>query len=323
MRHFLWPLLLGVSLSTNPTTSHAGTEEILPPDVAQSCILNSDDFDENWLRLRFHDTPGNPLSGQEIGPFFDIDSGIVYIFPSDGPGFSEDAYGQSENCAFFNWAGHMFYWLTSSIDDGKMGVQPKEVTGLTPTAKLVFNGEWFYQLVHGKDGLELIRSADAVPPGSRFRPRTAKGDADAIGQAGTNGVLFTQADSTASTDSSMVYYSVHANRAYGYLRDAVQNDNPFFQFDEFPDTNDDACRALYYGLLNGFVDIQTEYGLLSLIMIDSYCPLSLLQQFAVELETFLKSELEALEREFPIIKEILAFLEKKNPYSSLPRLPTE
>lgn len=281
--------------------------KVLPPDAAKTCALQAGEFENDWLKLTFPDGPetrGNPLRGNTIGPFFDIDSGLVYVFPFDGPHFEAGKYGLPDNCEGYQWGAQMFYWLTSTIQDGKEGVQNPAPQPTTGDTRWVFASEWFYHMVESDDGPVLLGQGGVRSQSEAFRIRTDK--ADSVGQAGeTKGVLFTQASGDVSQDSSIVYYSVHANRNYGYIRDAVLKDSWVFTFDGFPDTAQKACEGLYYGLLNGFINLENEFAPLTLAMIDVYCPLELVQDIAVKIEKELLSELEKIEEKYPIIKSIL------------------
>lgn len=326
MRLTILKMMLATTLAVFAAPASAGSHSVLPPDAKPICQLTQKDFNDNWLNLTFPKTKGNPLGSNTIpgvyptiGPFYDNESGIVYIFPADGPNFDPKQYGESnKNCAFFDWANHMFYWLTSTVNDGRIDQPPQ--TRKTPNAMMdyVFESEWFYQAVAAEDGKLALVRADAVEASkgaTAATPRATKLNEDGVGQAGGDGVLFTQPMTAGAESGSLVYYSIHTNRAYGYMREAVRRGSWFFDFKDFTHTREQACSALYYGLLHGYVDISGEYGPLTLIMIDDYCPLDVFQELAAGLEWFIEKEIELLEAAFPEVRKIIEHLEKTNPYS--------
>lgn len=279
-----------------------------PTDVAATCALQSDAVSGDWIKLTFPDAEGNPLSGQVIGPFYDIDSGLVYVFPPAGAAFSAGGYGEPDACAFFQWSSRMFYWLTSTLYDGKMTVKPTDPKPTDAETKYVFANEFFYRLAEDAKGdPALIAQSEFGDPRLVMKLRRAKGD-DTVGQAGrTSGVLFSQPATGVSSGSSTVYYSVHTNRTYGYVRDALNNpgiiNDIFFSFDKFPDTHDATCRAMYYGFLNDFIDMSGEYGVLSPAILDSFCPIKDLQELIGDLESDFAKEFPKLTKLIEIIAE--------------------
>ena len=167
MRLTVLMMTLAATLAFFVAPASAGSHLILPPDAKQTCRLTPKDFNDNWLKLTFPNTKGNPLGSNTIpgvyptiGPFYDNQSGIVYIFPADGPNFNPDQYGEGKkNCAFFDWANHMFYWLTSTVNDGRIGEPLKTPQAPNAMMDYVFESEWFYQAVAAEDGkLALVRA---------------------------------------------------------------------------------------------------------------------------------------------------------------------
>ena len=253
---------------------------ILPSDAAQTCVVSAGEFNTSWSRLTFPQQEANPFSDKEIGPFYDSDSGLIYVFPPNGPAFnaSHSAYeDDTGDCAFFQWSSQMFMWLTSSVADSvELPANPQSPNA---TTDYVFSSEFMYHLVDDHKTLSaqssLGNSAASLPV------RTGKTDdssaVDSIGQAGSvEGVLFTQLDTDVSKGSSLVYYSVHTNRPYGYVRDAVLSKggnlpDGLGDFSQFPANVTDTCNSLLYGLTNGFFTFETEASILSLVFFDLYC----------------------------------------------------
>lgn len=356
-----YTILTGAIAALCPVWALADASSVLPPDVAQNCEVPQEVFDESWVKLDFHDTKGNPLTGQSIGPFYDEKNGLVYVFPFDGPGFEEGAYGQSKNCSFMQWGTQMFYWLTSTIEDGKQGVPPETPGATDADTKYVFNSEFFYLVeqtgTDDKGMPERIMTAQDNSGNNVAHklPRTSKGNPDGVGQAGrTHGVLFAQPSGQVSKDGSLVYYSIHANRTYGYLRDAQLKreagemslfERWRYKWDAFPSDHDEVCKALYYGLFNGFIEYDLtiptienqNWGTLSLAMIDSYCPKSWVQNIMYDVEVAfmwllghswgsLHEKLEAIEKNveyftnpdnLPPIKDVVQYVEPAVDYLSM------
>lgn len=321
-----------------------GPLSVLPPDAANSCTVAEDEFDAEWVKLQFPTTDtneGNPLRGNVIGPFYDIDSGLVYVFPFDGPGLTETYNKDEDNCTFFKWSSQMFYWLTSTIQDGKMNVPPTDPVEPSADTKYVFANEFFYHVIPNADGsgLELIPQDEVHDQTTVLNARASKGNpdpsqsADGVDQARSSGVLFTHASTDVSSDGGLVYYSVHANRSYGYIKHAQLNENwlekLIFNWDEFPDDHHEICMALYYGLFHGFIDITDKFGILSLAMIDVYCPIKELNSFAAGLERFVADDFPEIAKlleemsgglnpaNLPAIENLIPFVEPAVDYLSM------
>ena len=234
----------------------------IPSSVEKVCEVSDDTFNKSWVNISL------PVgkSGYPIGPFFDKESGIAYIFPANGPAFST-AWEKDTNCAFYKWSSQMFLWLTSSVSD--TGTPPSgsafSHTGInTP---YVFSSEFFYRLTNG-----VLTPQSHTNPLSMKHLRSTKQDEgeDSIGQAGGEGVLFTQANTDISKSSSLVYYEVLTNRSYGYVADAVINDakSPY-NYTEFVDDSAGSCSAIKYGFDQGFVD---NTGQTAALLYNLFCP---------------------------------------------------
>ncbi len=179
-----------------------------------------------------------------VGPFYDKQSGLVYVFPPDGPGFNPKA----PNNDFFKWAAQMFLWTTSTVSDNldKLPPNPKPPSSRTP---YVFNSEFFYKY---SDGTLTPQSADGAGA-AYFTLRSLKPkDTDGVGQAGGNGVLLSQSDNKASRKTSLVYYGVHTNRVLGYV--AAANLKASNTYTQFPSDSSSVCEAIKYGLDNGYAE---------------------------------------------------------------------
>ena len=243
-----------IGLFTATIAFSATAQTYFPPDVDTSkCALSADEFNNQWTKLSVL-SPNNPF-----GPVYDATSGMIYVFPADGPDFSKES---TNHCDFYKWGAQMFLWMTSSIDSSSG--RPTQPTFPT-TLPYVFNSEFFYRLSADHTKL-LAQSSDMTSPSMVVSLRTAKNDEDgSIGQAGGNGVLLTQGSSP-----SLTYYGVHVNRLYGYflnLYDKVispaidVNENIKIdpvkidpQLSRFPTTATDACSTLYYANQKGFVE---------------------------------------------------------------------
>lgn len=231
-----------VGAIATPLPSTAQT--YFPPNVDKSkCSLSASEFNDDWTKLKLF-SPTAPF-----GPVYDPTSGMVYVFPTNGPEFSKES---TDHCDFYKWGAQMFLWLTSTINDtGSQTTNPQFPIDLP----YVFNSEFFYRLSADHKQL-LAQGTDVTPPSMAVSLRTKKSDEDdSIGQAGdTSGVLLTQGES-----SSLTFYAVHTNRLYGYflnLYDEVLKDLVKFDPDlaRFPTTAVDACATLAYAKENGFVE---------------------------------------------------------------------
>lgn len=258
-----------ISLNLPILTSASAAEPLagyIPSDVKQVCQISSDTFNNRWVKLSL------PVGkdGLSIGPFYDEDSGIVYIFPADGPDFTTSGYADTD-CAFFDWSAQMFLWLTSSVSSGE---KPSTIHAPDDETSYVFSSEFLYRLNDGV--LEPQSEEDETPT---MQVRSAKGDArlTSIGQAGGEGVLFTQNQNNVSKSSSLVYYEVLTNRSYGYVRDAVHKSAPSpNNYSEFVHSATESCSAMKYGFDNGFVNNkdQTAAFLYNLFCPDNTVPVN-------------------------------------------------
>ena len=225
----------------------------IPIDVKNTCSISTDDFEKNWANINL------PKLGS-LSPFFDKDSGIVYIFPANGPNFDS-----SDDCAFFEWSSQMFLWLTSTVNDVTSAASAShKKTGVnTP---YVFSSEFFYRLEN-----DVLVPQDRSLTASRKHIRVQKSvdSADSTGQAGGNGVLFTHANTDISNSSSLVYYEMLTNRSYGYVTDAVTKNTALpNNFSEFVSNAAKSCQAIKYGIDNGFVN-NTD---ISKTLYSLFCP---------------------------------------------------
>lgn len=237
------------------TGSSAYAQTYFPPDVSTTqCSLTSEEFNNNWTRLSVF-SPKMPF-----GPVYGQTSGMVYVFPANGPDFSAT---KTDNCDFYKWGAQMFLWLTSTIDAVPSAPTHPEFSARLP---YVFNSEFFYRL--SSDHAELLpqgldRQTDPSPQLS-INLRTSKSDEDeTIAQAGGSGVLLTQA--SAPVSPSVTYYGIHVNRLYGYflnLYDKVISHvaSPYDgaevdpKLSRFPTTAAEACATLDYANHKGFVE---------------------------------------------------------------------
>ncbi|MFC3156956.1 hypothetical protein [Gilvimarinus japonicus] len=253
---------IGISatfLLTAGSSSLLQAQTYFPSDVDTSlCSLTSSEF-SNWVTLTL--PPFAPNSA--IGPVFDKDSGMPYIFPPAGPYFPKDrpdaSHAQPTDCDFYKWGSQMFLWLTSTINDG---TKPSGAPNYSAELPFVFNSEFFYRLSGDQtallpQGSEASSNSDTL----KVKLRTAKGD-ESIGQAGGNGVLLSQ-------DKSLTYYGIHVNRLYGYFysdyrEEKADGKKPAKQF---PTTATDACRNINYAMHNGYADD----GLVPKTLYDLYC----------------------------------------------------
>lgn len=261
------PIEPGVQIPpTNDTVLIAATGISLPADVKPTCVLSDDTLPESWTTI----TVPSPTP-ESVGPVYDTESGLVYVFPPNGPAFTPSS--TNTNCSFFKWSAQMFNWLTSSIADSA------EQTKAVPTADtpFVFNSEFFYRVMDNtnppppspakKDAFMLAiqgedHSSDHVMAVRTRKPPSAEAD-DSIGQAGGEGVLLSQnfdpsaSNLEASFNQSLVYYSKSVNRTYGYFVNEKSSTKPV----DFPATAGETCATLQYAQDNGYIDesaISTE-----------------------------------------------------------------
>lgn len=246
-----------LSLSCVASAADLPALDRMPANAQNICPLAQDTFDASWASLM----APPPLTGQTLmPPLFDPKTGMAYIFPPDGPNFSDAGYDPT-NCAFFGWSEQMFLWVTSPIQFGEQLFDKSVPAGIVApdsSTNYVFSSEFFYRL----DSFTTLQpqTNDGSPDGNMSLRSGKSEDADTstVGQAGrTNGVLFSHGDTPVSNDSSLVYYEIYASRPYGYVRDALLNDAPSpYDFTEFPTDVDSVCTAIGYGIKNGFVELS-------------------------------------------------------------------
>ena len=242
--------------------AHAASPQPFP--AAQNlCAFSHGDFKSKMTKISLPTSPPTP-----IGPYYDTKSGLVYVFPPNGPAFSS-----ASNCNFFEWAAQMFLWTTSTVSD--VAAVPSSLSPPSTGTPYVFNSEFFYRY---SDGVLYPQNADGSqgsgPPGFKLRSTKALHPAarpDGVAQAGGNGVLLSQSASSASEASSLVYYGVHASRVMGYV--AATNlaaTKSSAKYSEFPTDATSVCKAIKYGMKNGYARNQGVPKLLFGI----FCPQS-------------------------------------------------
>lgn len=234
----------------------------MPSDVDLTCAVSETGFSESWTSLELNGVPTG------LGPIYDVDSGLVYVFPPDGPAFN----ATPSNCDAFEWASQMFLWLTSTVTVTRLsgGHAPTIPSNPVPTSaatNYVLSSEFMFRFNDGT--LETQSNGKALVRQSKVDENPDGTPVDGVDQAGSNGVLFTQDANSASTGSSLVYYDVYTSRPYGYLKAAnLASDSEQPPFAEFPADADAVCGAIEYGLKNGFLkpkDLKLNaaiYGLL-------------------------------------------------------------
>jgi len=230
----------------------------MPTDAKMSCDVSESGFSASWAQLELG---GKPTG---LGPIYDVDNGLVYVFPPDGPGLNPVL----SNCDAFEWASQMFLWLTSTVTVNRLGGghAPALPTDPVPTSadtNYVLSSEFMYRFNSGT--LQPQSNGSAQVRQSKVQDEPA---VDGVDQAGSNGVLFTQGANATSTGSSLVYYDVYSSRPWGYLRAANLADTSNPPFSQFPADAKAVCATIDYGLQNGFLkpkDIRLNtliYGLL-------------------------------------------------------------
>lgn len=263
--------LIGAILFLGVQTANADAQ--FPFDAKNSCSFSHPDFYNNPKAVGAESSfttlklPTAKASAP-IGPFYDTDSGMVYVFPPDGPGFES-----SSNCEFFEWAAQMFLWSTSTVLNG-LSV-PASTTTPSGSSPYVFNSEFFYRF---SDGKLIPQSADTSSSDSKpsFALRTRKIDdpfpqqpssEEGVTQAGSQGILISQAENTVSKKSSLVYYGVHTNRILGYTAAAKLQG---FPVKEFPANGASVCEASTLGILEGYTPVTPlSFGLYALFCLPS------------------------------------------------------
>ncbi len=239
----------------------------VPTSVKDTCNVSSDTFASDWTKITL------PIgSGLPIGPFVDKNSGIVYIFPADGPNFTSST--DNSDCSFFKWGTQMFMWLTSSIDDTSVTASSSQSSNNLSFKKtgvdtpFVFSSEFFYRL--NADGSLTPQSHEGELALKSFNLSKSDESLDTIGQAGGNDVLFTHPNTDVSTDSSLVYYEVLTNRPFGYVADATLNNAPApNNYSEFVKDASQTCSAIKYGFDNGFINNKGETAA---VLYNLFCP---------------------------------------------------
>ncbi len=245
------PLIFGAG-QTNAQNTQAGFN--YPHAVKKLCAVSETEFNESWASITFPKATGwaklffvaDLLSDRKFGPVYDETSGMVYVFPSDGPAFTDR--GGNPDCDFFNWSTQMFYWLTSPVT--AVGEFPTDPVPPTSKTDFVFASEFFYTL----DGTSLKSQKG---PLRTTGVRTEKNDdiVTSIEQAGGNGVLFyNPPKSLPKGDNPLVYYSVHTNRPYGYQRAADLADASYVP-DNFVQSSAEICNTIAFAFLNGYANI--------------------------------------------------------------------
>ncbi|WP_390914838.1 hypothetical protein [Pseudosulfitobacter sp. SM2401] len=234
----------------------------MPSDVNLSCDVSESGFSDSWARLELNGAPTG------LGPIYDVDNGLVYVFPPDGPAFNAAA----SNCDAFEWASQMFLWLTSTVTVNRLGgghdpALPSDPKPTSAATNYVLSSEFMYRFDSG--ALQTQSNGQTLVRQSKVDEDADGNPVDGVEQAGSNGVLFTQGDTSVSTGSSLVYYDVYTSRPYGYVRAAnLASAAGELPFTEFPANAEAVCGAIEYGLKNGFLkpkDIPLNtaiYGLL-------------------------------------------------------------
>ncbi|WP_299044937.1 hypothetical protein [uncultured Tateyamaria sp.] len=264
-------------VAASATLAHADPSAVLPSDTAMSCTLDQDTFNTDWAKITF---PEGSLAARivgdgPVGPAYDKTSGMVYVFPADGPNFTENLSGdyanENTNCSFFKWSSQMFLWLTSTVTDdlcqaGQACTFPNEQPGDDPS--YVFSSEFFYRL----DGDSLEVQGAGVTTGLARGSKTDQVN-DTVAQAGSDGVLFLTpaTQPTADDPAPLVYYSVHTNRPFGYVRAQKLAEPSSTTFEEFPADHTSICQALIYGLVNDYASTSGEQGALNAMFLLSFC----------------------------------------------------
>ncbi|MEQ8584889.1 MAG: hypothetical protein RLO01_05180 [Thalassobaculaceae bacterium] len=248
--------LCATAILSIAASGNAQAQTAFPGNSLQSCQIGSA-FNTDWTEL-------SPLSGQggpKLGPAYDKKTGLVYIFPPNGPSFESTA-GDSP-CKFFSWGAQMFYWATSTITN-EIGSPPPATFPPNSLTPYVFDTEFYYKVSNAEgsggtndENRQFIGQGDNGPEGV-LAIRTLK--STEAGQAGDQDVLISQAD-------SLVYYGIHTNRLYGYFRtqQANNSENPS---EQFPTTSAEVCSVLKYSRDSG-LSAKTQ---VSTLIFDKLCP---------------------------------------------------
>lgn len=246
------PLIFGSGQGEAQNTQAGFT---YPHAVKDICTVSETEFMGSWASITFPRATGwaklfpvaEVIGGRTLGPVYDKASGMVYVFPADGPAFVDK--GDYPDCDFFKWGTQMFYWLTSPVTaNAEFPADPVPPTG---TTDYVFASEFFYTL----DGTSLKAQNGPLRISS---VRTEKND-DAVAsieQAGGNGVLFYNPQkSLPKSEYPLVYYSIHTNRPYGYQRAADLADVNYVP-DNFVQSKSEICNTIAFAFLNGYANVS-------------------------------------------------------------------
>lgn len=263
--YFASTFLTAASLIT--TNQYAQAETVFPPDAKGTCAVDAEEF-KTWLNLEPAKS-GDPSPTAALSPFYDADSGLVYVFPPNSPAF----VGGSD-CHFYKWSSRMFLWLTSSVNDVAK-TPPSDPKSPDKDTRYVFSSEFIYNMENdtSDSGYKFKLAAQGLENQSAMQVRASKLtdasllpiDAEGNAQAGGAGVLLSQPDNGVSKDSSLTYYSVQTNRVYGYFRNQAVNvaGTPSL----IPTTGPEVCGLIKYAEDNGFAsDSPISVGLY-----DYYC----------------------------------------------------
>lgn len=263
---------------------------IFPADARQDCVVSDSEW-EGWTTLdvpidlvadlteKFQ--PWIEIDQLKVPKVYDKDSGLIYVFPADGPDFPGDIgsasseqpsdqpqkrpdpsdqpdFRNATDCDFFKWSSRMFLWATSTISDAESQPVPTQYPG--PDTPYVFASEFFYGV---QDNPSYSKNAASGSANSyRFvlqqqgnggigttKLREGKGDEIAgTGQAGNpSGVLFSN---QSGTMTNLVHYAKHVNRTFGYFlaENGTGTQKPF------PISRKDTCDTAKYGLQNGYAE---------------------------------------------------------------------
>lgn len=183
----------------------------------------------------------------EIGPFYDNESGLVYIFPPSGPTFQS-----SSNSEFFTWAAQIF--LCSTSTDADATTLPNPVSSPSGTTPYVFNSEFFYRYSNSElTPQSANRSNSQKIPSFSIRKKKAinmPSVKEVFLQPGKHVILISQGENKVSKKESLVYYGIHTNRVFGY--EAAKNLAVSESYSQFPTESSTVCSAIKYGMDNGY-----------------------------------------------------------------------
>lgn len=155
----------------------------------------------------------------------------------------------------------MFNWVTSDVLDVITRPDNKSADVNTP---YVFNSEFFYRVIDNPDAeraktYPLALVAQSSSPQTLKLRATKPAGVDFVNQSNGDGVLLVEGydgDAT-SFNQSLVYYSVHTNRGYGYF--ANQSDGK--QDIDFPTSSGQSCDVVRNAYEDGYIgtDDVTKY----------------------------------------------------------------